>query len=131
MKKNNEELLNGQNPQWEKTYTCNSVIFGEQPSEPARKAAAFKQEGMMHILELGGGQGRDTIFFAKNGFTVTSLDYAAEGVKAITDKAVLYSTHRCDPTLALCFTSHVVALTPHNGNRPTPEPETVELFYTN
>ena len=42
---------------------------------------------MTNILELGGGQGRDTVYFAGNGFTVTSLDYAAEGVKAITEKA--------------------------------------------
>lgn len=114
MKKNNEELLNGQNPQWEKTYTCNSEIFGEEPSEPARKAAAFKQEGMMHILELGGGQGRDTIFFAKNGFTVTSLDYAAEGVKAITDKAQKASVSQSVTALRHDVRNCYLTLTPRS-----------------
>jgi SAM-dependent methyltransferase len=82
------EPLNSQNPHWEKTYTDNPEMFGEEPSEPACKAATlFKQKGVSHILELGGGQGRDTVYFAHNGFNVTSLDYAAEGVKSINDKA--------------------------------------------
>jgi SAM-dependent methyltransferase len=83
-----EGTLNGQNPHWEKTYTSNKEMFGEEPSAPARRAAElFKQEGMTHILELGGGQGRDTVFFATSGFTVTSLDYAETGIKAIDEKA--------------------------------------------
>lgn len=81
-------LLDEQNPHWEKTYTCNPEMFGRDPSEPARKAAAlFAQERVTHILELGGGQGRDTLFFARNGISVTSLDYSAEGVRAITERA--------------------------------------------
>ena len=81
-------LLDEQNPHWEKTYACNPEMFGRDPSEPARKAAdRFEREGVAHILELGGGQGRDTLFFARSGFTVTSLDYSAEGVKAITERA--------------------------------------------
>ena len=85
---NEEGVLNRQNPHWENTYSSNPEMFGEEPSEPARKAAEiFKQEGKRNILELGGGQGRDTVYLANNGFTVTSLDYAAEGVKAIAGKA--------------------------------------------
>jgi len=88
-RQNGEGVLNAQNPHWEKTYTSNPDIFGQDPSEPARKAAElFTQDGRTHILELGGGQGRDTLYFASNGFTVTSVDYAAEGVKTITEKAL-------------------------------------------
>lgn len=84
----NKDVLNSQNPHWDKTYASTQEMFGEEPSEPARKAAhLFKNEGKTHILELGGGQGRDTIFLAKNGFFVTTLDYAVEGVRAITEKA--------------------------------------------
>ncbi len=82
------EVLDAQNPHWEKTYTKNPEMFGEEPSEPARKAVElFKTEGIEKLLELGGGQGRDTIYFAQNGFSVTALDYSEEGVKTITDKA--------------------------------------------
>ena len=63
-------------------------MFGTEPSDPARKAAElFKKEGRVKILELGGGQGRDTIFFAQNGFQVTVLDYCESGIEAITQKS--------------------------------------------
>lgn len=82
------EVLDAQNPHWEKTYTKNPEMFGEEPSEPARKAVeVFTEAGVKNLLELGGGQGRDTIYFAQKGFTVTTLDYAEEGVKAIAGKA--------------------------------------------
>jgi SAM-dependent methyltransferase len=63
-------------------------MFGTEPSDPAQKAAElFKKEGRVKILELGGGQGRDTIFFAQNGFQVTVLDYCESGIEAITQKS--------------------------------------------
>jgi len=63
-------------------------MFGRDPSEPARlSAAAFKAAGVRRILELGGGQGRDSLFFAENGFEVHVLDYAQSGVDAILRKA--------------------------------------------
>jgi len=83
-----KEPLDSQKYHWEKTFENNPDMFGEEPSEPARKTAElFKKEGKITILELGGGQGRDTIFFAKNGFQVTTLDYSEKGVKAISEKA--------------------------------------------
>jgi ubiquinone/menaquinone biosynthesis C-methylase UbiE len=63
-------------------------MFGSEASDPARIAAEiFKKEGKTVILELGGGQGRDTIFFAGNGLHVTVLDYSESAVRAIADKA--------------------------------------------
>ena len=41
----------------------------------------------MRLLELGAGQGRDTLFFAAQGFKVHALDYAASAVQAIEYKA--------------------------------------------
>lgn len=82
------EVLDAQNPHWDKIYTKNPEMFGNEPSEPARKAVGiFTEKGAKHLLELGGGQGRDTIYFAQNDFTVTTLDYAEEGVKVIAEKA--------------------------------------------
>ena len=52
-------------------------IFDELQSSSASKATEiFKEEGVMELLELGGGQGRDTMFFAQNGFHVQVLDYS-------------------------------------------------------
>ncbi|ADL12767.1 class I SAM-dependent methyltransferase [Acetohalobium arabaticum] len=91
MKKNtnvDKEILNKQNQHWENTFTKKSDMFGTEPSIPAQKATKiFKKEGKKELLELGGGQGRDTIFFAQNGFQVTVLDYCETGVETIKQKA--------------------------------------------
>lgn len=82
-----KETLNMQKYHWEKMFKDMPEMFGDEPSQPAINAAEFfKKEGKTKILELGGGQGRDTIFFARNGFNVTVLDYSEEGIKAITEK---------------------------------------------
>ena len=83
-----KEILDEQRPHWENTFAEKPDMFGEQPSDAARKTLdLFKREGCTKILELGGGQGRDTIFFAQNGLEVFVLDYAESGVKTITGKA--------------------------------------------
>jgi SAM-dependent methyltransferase len=83
-----KKLLDGQNPHWEKTYISTPEMFGDEPSEPAKKAAEFfHKEGAAKVLELGAGQGRDTLFFAGNGFQVYALDYSEPGVITIQEKA--------------------------------------------
>lgn len=83
-----EEVLNNQHRHWENMLSNKPDMFGTKPSDPAQKAAElFKKEGRVKILELGGGQGRDTIFFAQNGFQVTVLDYCESGIEAITQKS--------------------------------------------
>ena len=81
-------ILNVQQQHWNKTYSEAPDFFGEEPSFAARKAAAeFKKQGKSKILELGAGQGRDTLFFAKNGFQVYALDYSENGVESIKQTA--------------------------------------------
>ena len=88
------EPLDSQAQHWEKTLENNPEMFGDEPSEPARTAAElFRKEGRTNILELGGGQGRDTIFFAKNGFKTTVLDYSDAGIKAIAAKSLALGLH--------------------------------------
>lgn len=83
-----EEPVKAQLAHWESTFTEIPDMFGTAPSYPARKAAAmFKEEGVVRILELGGGQGRDTLFFAGEGFQVCPLDYSKESIATITKKA--------------------------------------------
>lgn len=82
------DVLNGQQIHWEESFAKNMEMFGESPSEAAVRAAGiFKSQGQTHLLELGAGQGRDTLFFARNGFTVHVLDYTREGVERIRQKA--------------------------------------------
>lgn len=84
----NKEVLNTQRKHWEEAYSEEPDFFGEEPSYPAKKTAdLFKKEGITKILELGGGQGRDTFFFAQKGFHVHVVDYCERGIEAINQKA--------------------------------------------
>jgi len=88
MSTDNSSKINAQHTHWENTYLSNPEMYGEVPSYAAQKAIElFKKEGTTEILELGGGQGRDTFFFAKNGFKITVLDYSEAGIQAINQKA--------------------------------------------
>jgi ubiquinone/menaquinone biosynthesis C-methylase UbiE len=58
------------------------------PSNSAIKALKlFQKENITNIIELGGGQGRDTIFFAQNNIHITTLDYSHSGIKSIAHKS--------------------------------------------
>lgn len=83
-----KEVLNAQQQHWQKTFFQNPDFFGAKASDPARFAAEmFKKESKTRILELGGGQGRDTFYFVRNGFQVYTLDYSDSAVRALTNKA--------------------------------------------
>jgi SAM-dependent methyltransferase len=85
-----KKLLDAQWQHWETTFAETDDLFGDKPSEPARIAADFFQkEGCGALLELGAGQGRDTVFFARQGFQVHALDYSESGLKAIEGKTTL------------------------------------------
>jgi 2-polyprenyl-3-methyl-5-hydroxy-6-metoxy-1,4-benzoquinol methylase len=61
---------------WDKVYSNDSAFFGENPSDFAQKCYSdFKKYDVKRILDLGCGQGRDTIFFAFNGLVVPAIDY--------------------------------------------------------
>jgi len=63
-------------------------MFGVSPSSAALKVVKiFNSNGISNILELGSGQGRDTIFFAQEGFKVHALDYSYAGIESINKKA--------------------------------------------
>ena len=82
------KVLDKQQRHWGKIYSCEPEFFGEDLSYPAQKALEiFKKEGKTKILELGGGQGRDTFYFAQNGLQVYVLDYCKGGIEAINQKA--------------------------------------------
>ncbi|MHB1142375.1 MAG: class I SAM-dependent methyltransferase [Sulfuricaulis sp.] len=86
------EILDAQQEHWQKTFFQRPEMFGAEPSEPARIMLEWlKREGKTRLLELGSGQGRDTLFLARNGLRVQALDYTATAVEAINDKARQFS----------------------------------------
>ena len=82
------KFINAQQEHWETTFSQKPDMFGLDRSEPAVKAAEqFEREGKRKILELGSGQGRDTLFFARKGFQVSAADYSQAAVETIVSKA--------------------------------------------
>ncbi len=110
-----QEDLNAQRQYWDTTFAQRPEMFGETPSDPARKALeAFRAEHCVNILELGGGQGRDTLFFAGNGLRVTMLDYAQSAVDAVIAKAA---------AIGAIGVSGLVSALQHDARRPLPFPD--------
>ncbi|NTU60581.1 MAG: methyltransferase domain-containing protein, partial [Deltaproteobacteria bacterium] len=77
-----------QRTHWSETYDANPDFFGEGPSELALGALErFRREGVETVLELGCGQGRDTLLFARAGLRVTALDYSETAVRTVDAEA--------------------------------------------
>ena len=73
---------------WTTTFSDRPDFLGSEPSEPGRAAAArFATASVEELLELGPGQGRDTLLFAGAGLRVIALDYAEPGLAQIRAKA--------------------------------------------
>jgi SAM-dependent methyltransferase len=61
--------------------------YGLEPSAPAGWAAqVFAEHDVQDVLELGAGQGRDSVHFARLGMHVQALDFAEPGAAAIRAK---------------------------------------------
>lgn len=83
-----KEKLNQQIQHWERNFSSKSEMFGLEPSIAAIKALKkFKEENISHIIELGAGLGRDTIYFAENSIHVEVLDYSSSAIKKINEKS--------------------------------------------
>ena len=83
-----ERVLNTQREQWQTTFASRPDMFGVEPSYAARRdVALFQREGKRKILELGSGQGRDTLLFLRNGFEICAVDYSEKGLEDLRNKA--------------------------------------------
>lgn len=74
-------VLDLQRSYWDRIFAKRHDFMGARPSEPAAAAlAAFSSAGVRDLLELGSGQGRDTVQFVLAGMRVTALDYSEEAL---------------------------------------------------
>ena len=80
-------LLDGQREHWQEILTATPDRFGADPSAPAAAAEVFGAASVTRVLELGAGQGRDTLFFAQAGLQVVALDYTYSALEVIRAKA--------------------------------------------
>lgn len=78
------ELGGVQRVHWQHTYAEHPGMYGEQPSDPAVHAAGvFRAAAVSDLLELGAGHGRDAVYFARRGFTVTAADFSATALEQL------------------------------------------------
>jgi SAM-dependent methyltransferase len=106
------DLLDAQREHWQTTFHANPRMYGTDPSEPGSYAAElFVRERARHVLELGAGQGRDTLAFLRAGLSVTALDYAPEALNELHQAAD-----------AAGFAGHLVTAA-HDVREPLPLPD--------
>jgi SAM-dependent methyltransferase len=78
-------MTQDQRGHWSGVYASDPVFFGPEPSEFGRAALErFRSAGVRDLLELGCGQGRDTLLFGEAGLSVTAADYSHAAVEAVT-----------------------------------------------
>jgi SAM-dependent methyltransferase len=72
---------------WDRVYSNDSAFFGEEPSDFAQNCYShFNRYDVKTLLELGCGQGRDSIFFASNGLDVHAIDSSKVAIENINQK---------------------------------------------
>jgi len=82
IKNNSEELR-----YWNQKYSVPNA-FGEGPTKLALMAyEIIKKTKVKSILDLGSGQGRDSLFFAEQKYSVTSVDFSPEAIHFVSESA--------------------------------------------
>lgn len=88
MTHNGDDLGTGQRRHWQSTYSDNPGMYGAEPSQAAVHAAeTITAAKARDVLELGCGHGRDTLFFARAGFSVRALDFSETGLRQLRETA--------------------------------------------
>lgn len=71
---------------WNEKFTKDGYLYGINPNEfLASKLNLFKKDSK--LLCLGEGEGRNAIFFAKNGFKVKAIDASNIGLEKLQKRA--------------------------------------------
>lgn len=99
---------------WNDAFSAKPGRFGSAPSDAAQlavRAFAAIENPAPQLLELGAGEGRDTVYFAERGFKVTALDFSQVALDALKAK------------VAHLGISERVELKQHNVRSPLPYPD--------
>lgn len=80
--------MGNQRDLWDRVYAEDHSFFGQEPSLPARRLLdLLENRPGLKVLELGGGQGRDTLFLASKGLHVTMVECSETGLAQIKSNA--------------------------------------------
>jgi ubiquinone/menaquinone biosynthesis C-methylase UbiE len=66
---------------WDERFAADEYVYGVQPNDFIKDAAAAWLSSPQEVLDLGVGEGRNAVHLAKQGHTVTAVDYSVEGLR--------------------------------------------------
>ncbi|SPE32257.1 putative Methyltransferase type 12 [Acidobacteriia bacterium SbA2] len=76
---------------WNKVYSTGQAIFVHHPTQLLVDAVKGRRPGT--ALDIGMGQGRNSIFLAQQGWEVTGFDPSEEGVRQARERAAKLGLH--------------------------------------
>ena len=114
---------------WDGRY-AQARLYGTEPTSVARELARlFHQEQVTTVLDAGCGSGRDALFYASEGFTVTGLDISAHALRWAREEAAdtgvpialiagdLLASNLAPGSFDAVVAIHLVHLQPEPGRR--------------
>lgn len=67
--------------QYEKLYECDGYYWGTEPADFLDQIAALRSPGKeITVLDIGCGEGKDAVYMASKGYSVTAFDITNSGV---------------------------------------------------
>jgi SAM-dependent methyltransferase len=64
---------------WDERYSVDEYVYGVEPNDFLRESAWRIPSG--HVVCLADGEGRNSVFLASLGYTVTAVDLSVEGLR--------------------------------------------------
>lgn len=66
---------------WDDRFSDDRYVYGVQPNRFVEEAVDTWLPASGDVLALGAGEGRNAVYLARQGHTVTAVDYSAEGLR--------------------------------------------------
>jgi len=72
---------------WDDRFSDDAYVYGVQPNRFVEEAADTWLPASGDVLALGAGEGRNAVYLARQGHTVTAVDFSAEGLRKTDHRA--------------------------------------------
>lgn len=79
---------------FDSAYATRSPVFGENPTQCVVDAEVLLNRNSV-IIDLGCGDGRDTVYLLSKGHAVYAIDYSFQGIAALHRRALAAGVERC------------------------------------
>ena len=76
---------------WDDVYNAEHYVYGSEPNEFLRAHSANLPQG--RVLCIGDGEGRNSVYLARQGYQVTAVDLSAVGIAKAKKLAAQYGVN--------------------------------------